>query len=87
MRNILVRTVLTAGLLAGASAAKSATMTLSNWKFGAGNAVHTSTRPTASRTAVLSAHWVAPMPAAQALSVSGHERFWFQPLGVADRSF
>ena len=30
MRHILVRTVLTAGLLAGASAAKSATMKLSN---------------------------------------------------------
>lgn len=43
MRNILVRTVLTAGLLAGANAAQSATMTLSNWKFGAGNAVPTST--------------------------------------------
>ena len=43
MRNILVRTVLTAGLLAGANAAQSATITLSNWKFGAGNAVHTST--------------------------------------------
>lgn len=43
MRNILVRTVLTAGLLAGAGAAPCATMTLLNWKFGAGNAVHTST--------------------------------------------
>ena len=43
MRNILVRTVLIAGLLAGANAAQSATMTLSNWKFGAGNAVPTST--------------------------------------------
>ena len=87
MRNILVRTVLTAGLLAGASAAQSAAMTLSNWKFGAGNAVHTSTRPTAARPAVLSARWVAPMPAAHALSVSGRQRFWFPPWGAADRSF
>jgi hypothetical protein len=43
MRNILVQAALTAGLLAGASAAQAATLTLSNWKFGAGKAVHTST--------------------------------------------
>ena len=43
MRNNLVRTVLTAGLQVGATAAQSATMTPSNWKFGAGNAVPTST--------------------------------------------
>lgn len=43
MHKLLVQTVLTAGLLAGATAAQSATMTLSNWKFGSGNAVHTAT--------------------------------------------
>ncbi len=42
MRKLLVQTVLSAGLLASASVAQSATLSLSNWTFGAGNVVHTS---------------------------------------------
>ena len=43
MRTTLVQATLAACLLAGATAAQSATLSLSNWKFGAGNAVHTAT--------------------------------------------
>jgi hypothetical protein len=43
MRTILIRAALAASLLAGATAAQSATLSLSNWKFGSGKTVHTAT--------------------------------------------
>jgi hypothetical protein len=43
MRTILVQAALAASLLAGATAAHATTLSLSSWKFGTGNAVHTAT--------------------------------------------
>ena len=42
MRNLLLQATVAASLLAGAVAAQSATLSLSNWKFGHGNAVRAS---------------------------------------------
>ena len=43
MHNLLVQAALAASLLVAATAAQSATLTLSSWKFGAGHVVHTAT--------------------------------------------
>jgi hypothetical protein len=43
MRNTLVQAALAASLLTGASVGHAATLSLSGWKFGSGNVVHTAT--------------------------------------------
>lgn len=43
MRNTLVQAALAASLLAGASVDHAATLSLSGWKFGSGNVMHTAT--------------------------------------------